>query len=447
MANLVERRLGKLPQDLWKIYHETYTERFNEYQEEELAIAQSALRWLVCSQVPLNTETFLTLASLSAHQRPIVSISRDDLLDLCFNFVVHDARLNIFRFSHLSVREYLESTEYYQLESCHAFAAEYCLRILTSDLHINQTRLKDDEDCVEDSLGVNSGVDTYVCVYWPHHLKKSRVQRHLEPLKTLFCAFTMEQQTTSSHFSWWNERTSLLANDIHESRQYSPESLIISFPSDPLFMACVWGFEELLHWRINTDTRSLDVQNLRGMTALHIACRRGNLEAARSLVEKGVDLGATVKGRTALDLAILHGYTDLVQLLMDSVARSKLVEVHQSSLYVAITDNYTTMAQKLLDLGANPTEYFSYDYCCAFHLAIEKGQTLVVDKMLEKMRVGETEKKGWLARTQLMSAVKLKADVTALFRQDGFGGFLDQEPLQAALWRSYSNKDVETAKG
>ena len=103
MASLVEKRLGKLPQDLWKIYHETYTERFDEYQEEEAAIAQSALRWLVCSQVPLNTETFLALASSSTCQRPTVSISRDDLLDLCFNFVVHDAGLNVFRFSHLSV--------------------------------------------------------------------------------------------------------------------------------------------------------------------------------------------------------------------------------------------------------------------------------------------------------------------------------------------------------
>ena len=82
MASLVEKRLGTLPQDLRKIYHETYTERFDEYQEEEAAIAQSALRWLICSQVPLNTETFLALASSSAYQRPTVAISCDDLLDL-----------------------------------------------------------------------------------------------------------------------------------------------------------------------------------------------------------------------------------------------------------------------------------------------------------------------------------------------------------------------------
>ena len=350
MASLVEKRLGRLPQDLSRIYHETFTERFDEYREEEAAIAQSALRWLICSQVPLTTEKFLALVSSSACQRPTVSISRDDLLDLCFNFVIHDAGLNIFRFSHLSVREYLESTEDYQLRSCHAFAAEYCLRILTSDLGINQTHLNDGEDCVVDSLADESGVDRYVCVYWPHHLKQSGLQRHLEPLKTLFCAFTMEQQIDSSHFSQWNEKTSVLDDEIRRSGKYSPENVVISFPSDPLFVACVWGFEELLHWRVHKDTRSLDVRNHCGMTALHVTCQFGNLKAARVLLEKGVDLEASVHGRTALGLANFYRHTDLVQLLINNIARSELEQVHHFSLLDAIWGNSTVVVHKLVDL-------------------------------------------------------------------------------------------------
>ena len=310
----------------------------------------------------------------------------------------------------MSVREYLESTEHYQLISCHAFAAEHCLKTLTSDLGINQTQLNGHEDCVVDSSADYSGVDRYVCIYWPHHLKQSGVRRYLEPLKTLFCAFTMEQQTTFSPFSRWNERTSLLPDDNHDSGQYIRENVVISFPSDPLFVACVWGFEELLDWRVNIDTRSLDVQNQFGMTGLHITCRFGNLDVARILVEKGVDLEATVNSRTALQLAILYRHTDLVQLLIDNIARSELEKVHHSSLYVAIRDNSTDMAHKLLDLGANPNNFVSHYCCCAFHLAVEKGQPLVVEKMLEKMRVGEIEKNEWLARTQLMVAVTKKAE-------------------------------------
>ena len=447
VASLVEKRLGKLPQDLWKIYHETYTERFGEYQEDEAAVAQSALRWLICSQVPLDTETFLSLASSSAYQRPpTLSISRDDMLDLCFNFVVHDAGLNVFRFSHLSVREYLERTEHYQLEKCHAFAAEYCLRTLTSDLSINQTHLNDHENYVIHSLAGYSGVDEYVCIYWPHHLKQSGVHRHLEPLKTLFCGFTMEQQTTSSYFSQWNKKVFLLQGKmwIHNSSLYSRENIVISFPSDPVFVACVWGFEELLHWRVNIDTRSLDVQNRFEMTALHITCQFGNVEAARMLIEKGILRQATVNGRRALELATLHHHLDILQLLINKgVCSNKDIA---NVLHETILTRYTAMALKLVDLGVDLHATMSESTCCAFHLAVENGQALVVEKMLERTGVGENEKNEWLARTRLMVAVTENAEVTALFQEDGFGSLLDQETLQAALWRSYWNSNVKAAK-
>ena len=447
VASLVEKRLGKLPQDLWKIYHETYTERFEEYQEDEAAIAQSALRWLICSQVPLDTETFLSLASSSAYQRPpTLSISRDDMLDLCFNFVVHDAGLDVFCFSHLSVREYLERTEHYQLEKCHAFAAEYCLRILTSGLSINQTHPNDHENYVIHSLAGYSGVDEYVCIYWPHHLKQSGVHRHLEPLKTLFCGFTMEQQTTSSYFSQWNKKASLFQGEIwiHNSSQYSRENFVISFPSDPVFVACVWGFEELLHWRVTIDTRSLDVRNRFEMTALHVTCQFGNVEAARMLIEKGILRQATVNGRTALELATVQHHQDVVQLLIyTGVCSNTDVAIVLGN---TIIGGSTAMAHKLVDIGADPHAIISDITCCAFHLAVVMGQSLVVEKMLERMSVGEIEKNEWLARTRLMVAVTKNAEVKALFQEDGFGSLLDQETLQAALWRSYWNSNVKAAK-
>ena len=368
------------------------------------------------------------------------------MLDLCFNFVVHDAGLNVFRFSHLSVREYLERTEHYQLEKCHAFAAEYCLRTLTSGWSINQTHLNDHENYVIHSLAGYSGVDEYVCIYWPHHLKQSGVHRHLEPLKTLFCAFTMEQQTTSSYFSRWNQKASLLQGDIwiYNSSHYSRENFVTSFPSDPVFVACVWGFEELLHWRVNIDTRSLDVQNRFGMTALHITCRLGNLEAARMLIEKGICCKAKVNGRTALELAAFRHHPDVVELLINKGVCS-ITDV-ANVLRQTILTRYTNMALKLVDLGVDLHATMSESTCCAFHLAVEKGQALVVEKMLEKMRVGETEKNEWLARTQIMFAVTSKADLDALFQQDGFRKLLDQEILQAGLWMSYGNNDVKSAK-
>ena len=231
---------------------------------------------------------------------------------------------------------------------------------------------------------------------------------------------------------------------VYDSSQYSRENFVTSFPSDPLFVACVWGFYELLDWRVNIDTRNLDVQNRFEMTALHVTCHFGNVEAARMLIERGISHGATVNGRTALELATIHQHSDIVQLLIHKGACSdtNVAWVLQRT----ILTGSTAMAHQLVDLGANFCDFMSGGSCCAFHQVVGKGQALVVEKMLEKMRVGEIEKNEWIARTQLMARVTSMAEVTALFQQDGFGNLLDQETLQAALWRSYWNRDVKTAK-
>lgn len=443
VASLVEQRLGKLPQDLRRIYHETYTERLYEYQEEETAITQSALRWLICSQEPLDTETFLSLTSSSACQRSTVRLTRDDLLDLCFNFIVHDVELDQFRFAHLSVREYLESVEFYQFGTSHAFAAEYCLKRLTLDLDNNPNISSDEEDCASpDALTDAFDVDRYVCTYWPHHLKQSGERRYVEPLKDMFSEFTMEQETISPYFSRWNTKTSELHVKSRGTYGYRPEDFVISFPADVLFVACVWEFEELLKWRIYEDSRSLDVRNKLDMTAMHITCRLGNLEAARMLLQKGVDLGATLKNQTALGIAASRRFTSLAQLLIENGAN------RSTDLYDIIREGFTATACMILDLGANPHEDvpFSDGVCCLFHLAVEMGQDVVVEMMLEKTHAGEIEKKEWLARTKVMAAIAEKADITTLLQQDSFGSLIDQETLNAALWKSVWGQRFQVAR-
>ena len=431
VASLVERRLGKLPQDLQKIYHETYMERFYEYQKEEVAIVQSALRWLICSQEPLSAEAFLLLASSSAYQRPAMSLSRDDLLDLCFNFVVHDAELDVFRFSHLSVREYLEDMEPYQLESCHAFAAEYCLKVLTSSLDNSLEVLTG----LDGWLGTYAlKVDDYVCLYWPHHLKQSGVRTHMKPLQTLFSTFTMDEQDVSPHFLLWNEKRSSLQVNHRDTSQNTSGELVIGFPADPLFVACVWELEELLHWRINTNTRSLEVRNQSGMTALHITCKLGKVEAARTLIENGVNLEAMVGDETALTLATVSRHTGLMRLLIEKGA-SVNSGPGSCALEAAVRKDCLVEARTLLDLGADPSIYRSSYACCVFHEAVKNGRKSLVKKMLEKSILSELERKEWLARTQMLAAVSSEAELTALFRQNGFGSLLDQATLQCGLWK------------
>ena len=84
----------------------------------------------------MPTEEFLT--SLSLCNGDEETLDKDDLLELCFNFVTDDQESDSFQFAHLSVREFLESQEGFDRESCHPLqlssACAACqLRVLQTD--------------------------------------------------------------------------------------------------------------------------------------------------------------------------------------------------------------------------------------------------------------------------------------------------------------------------
>ena len=72
----------------------------------ELQIADDALRLLLCLQEPLKSRDFIQTLKHCREEEP--DLSSELLLDLCFNFVIQDCELDIFRFAHLSVQEFLE---------------------------------------------------------------------------------------------------------------------------------------------------------------------------------------------------------------------------------------------------------------------------------------------------------------------------------------------------
>jgi len=60
-------------------------------------------------------------------------------LNICCNLVVLDAELDVFRFAHLSVREFLEGMDNYSISEIHALAMERCIETLTVELDNNRS--------------------------------------------------------------------------------------------------------------------------------------------------------------------------------------------------------------------------------------------------------------------------------------------------------------------
>ena len=126
----VRNRLRQLPKKLLHLYNETYSQTLESQAEEEQTLTKNALRMLLCLQTPLRTGDFM-LALCSCED---ADLSAKGLVDLCSSFLVLDTELDIFRFAHLSVREFLETKDGYEPDRNHALMAELSLKYLSSSI-------------------------------------------------------------------------------------------------------------------------------------------------------------------------------------------------------------------------------------------------------------------------------------------------------------------------
>ncbi|KAH6983300.1 hypothetical protein BKA56DRAFT_671994 [Ilyonectria sp. MPI-CAGE-AT-0026] len=119
-------RLGRLPRTLAELYKEVLSKIENFEAAADRRVARNALSWMLCSRKRLRSDDFLVAVSLT-RDRSTSAISRDQLLGLCCNLVNFDSTVDTFRFSHLSVREFLEAQDMYRTTSVNAIVTEACI--------------------------------------------------------------------------------------------------------------------------------------------------------------------------------------------------------------------------------------------------------------------------------------------------------------------------------
>ena len=362
LPSLVKKRLGELPPNLLKIYDENYSQKFKSYQKEERRVVENAFRFLLCAQEKLSTQGFLK--ALSVLDLEDESLSPNLLLDLCFNFVDIDTQLDVFRFAHLSVREYLESKSEYERNNNHALAAECCVRLLSSDEEINRYGIFGDlvtEDVSEseetpsvegapdmvaeseveglvqrelaslthsaswnDSALVRTDFHSYACIHWAFHLASSGDFRMISPLKDQTYAFMMDHQhSTSNAYRVWTmdafQHWPVLVPMDNMEELLAALGTDTGPPSpDYLYAACVWGFDDLLEIRIRAAQNPANGQAIHDSgRGLFTATTFGNYTAVRLLLEYGADLEwKNWWDRTALCESVIARWPRICQILL-----------------------------------------------------------------------------------------------------------------------------------
>lgn len=119
--------LENLPKGLDEMYDQIYRKIHTRFPPEQ-AIAERALKWVLCTPYPLTSEKLLSAACMCIEKENMKlssCIQQESLLSICENLVVVDTD-GRWRYFHLSAREYLEKT-YGIYQQAHFYCAQVCL--------------------------------------------------------------------------------------------------------------------------------------------------------------------------------------------------------------------------------------------------------------------------------------------------------------------------------
>ena len=242
----VRSRLGKLPRRLASLYLEMYQDFFANTYETSQALIKNAFKWLLCVEEPLKSGEFLAAIAQNLSPAP-ATLKRDELLDLCCNFIILDEGLDTFRFAHPSVKDFLEDLADYTPESSNALAAECCLVYLTSRAQSPPVRrfLAENYDFTKPSIRSSTyshAFGIYAARFSMSHCSNAGTLRSCGPLKTIIELFILSDGARGCPLNLWLTSVSRLKIEPKLTR-----ILTISRKESQSFaVACAFGFLEII---------------------------------------------------------------------------------------------------------------------------------------------------------------------------------------------------------
>ena len=433
----LKQNLTTLPKSLTLTYDQIY-DAILAQEGSAPQIALNAFRWIQCSNEPLASETLLDAVTVevdsdSGEFCQTGPSTVEQLLTVCQNFVILDETLNVFRFAHLSVDEYLDSKTA-KLDA-HTELSKICLSLLCS--HSAWTNYD------QGSKTYQGGYEKrhlllYSAEFWPWHLARCEDFNRSPILSTLW-----GKLSKGSIYEQWCDyhRACVVAYSWRGSEFWQRHEAIQNGGYGRLLCVCIFGLYRgclsILPSGANLDTemlaevqksislasrfgevevarlliqRGADVSTAdeNGNTPLHIASEYGNQEVARLLIEQGADISAATKdGAAPLHNASQNGHQEVTRLLVERGADvSPATKDGTTPLHLASLNGYQDVARLLIDRGVDVSGATA-DGTTPLHIASLYGHEEAARLLVER-----------------------KADVSAATK-DG------TTPLHYASWRGY----------
>lgn len=344
MANL-----GKLPKTLKTTYSRILKLMREQTMDRGWELTTRALKWIMCSRELLSCEVWATATYWPRH---IPKDASNMLFELCHNLVMWDAELQVVRFIHLSVQEFLES-EFDSLD-INFMAFETCLSTFDQS-HFPEVPERTEMPTFFFSIGsgphhidvhdppLDSFLD-YSTIYWVDHVHHSYTcETHLseQMLDQLERFLGTLAQPGKSFCNWhyhltdgmFASRVRLHTREILRDIMYR----LASTRPNPLFAAAYFPFGGELQKLWHCNSFDINSRNGFGESLLFVASMRGNNRVADLLLTKleSVDAGDCTFLRNAILIAIEHRHATLAVQLIDA---NPTFEISRKLISVSIGD-------------------------------------------------------------------------------------------------------------
>jgi len=407
----IRARLGRLPKGLTGIYDEIINS-IKSQPDCNFDLAMHALQWMLVSERPLKPEELVAAAELNPSSIPVegsapsqeLPLEIDLLIQSCGGLLLWDMKLNVVRFSHLSVQEYLETQN-------------EIIRVIDAQLFVSQCCLW----TLQYGHSLSSPLYEYAARNWFRHcrsyedfvlatanLKDTRHELSIVLLDRFLGSF---KEASTSYVKWakWVVRNSRFGAQF----DYPLLDVASTTPPCPAFSAAFAGLGELVSWLWRSEVHDMKVKTDRGTSllavaseyaktwvvaemlkadfeidtvekALYRACGAGKLDTVKLLLAHGASVNPPVYlGGHPLDAAASKGYLEVVTLLLDRGAHvNPPGDAHGRALALAAYYGHMEIVTLLLDQGADINACDKYDHtplsaACMGHLELA---TLLLDR-------------------------------------------------------------------
>jgi ankyrin repeat protein len=387
----VWKRLESLPDGLQKAYDEAWSQ-VEELEEPDRMLTERAMLWVMAAELPLSTSQLICAVRVNTNgEEPALAdeIDESGLLSLCNNLLTIDSELKVWRFSHLSVREYLESRMQWTLPLANFHAASACLTWLITmydkeDITLIDLSDYDGKPEPADIFHLMHPFHVYIRHHWAKHIQGAQDDEDGN-LSSLLKTFLGSPEDSSKQYQRWFEtiREELVriimitegeedydlylgaggfdeeGQDTYDFNQaahpeYSEFESELGPADKAIFAMCHLSFNTILSdWWQNKEFEVSHV-NERGHNLLTLAARAGCTPICQRLIAKGAEVNLQVHGETygsALVAAAHRGHTETVKCLVEAGADVNMLMEHgtcQTALTAALRSGNTEIARYLV---------------------------------------------------------------------------------------------------